>query len=112
MDGLTLRERAGTAPQINRNIQNLAFNHSHEFSLCLFDLIVQSAQYILRRAGVVVLHKSLANAQASKHNFVVALQKESALVPEHAWFQDEYIRERCRYFLDRVHRTPRCSGSI
>src|SRR5215475_5627345 len=100
--GCALAERFGTPSKIDRNVQNLAFYYSHEFALHVLDLIMKSAQYILCRAGMIVLHESLINTEAGKISFVIALQEKSACVPKHTGFAHKNIRQRRGNFRDSI----------
>lgn len=48
--------------QIHRNIKNLTARHPYEFSLGLFNLVMQTAQYPSATLTMIVLHKIDINA--------------------------------------------------
>src|SRR5262249_17911173 len=102
LDRYALAKHFGTPSKIDRNVQNLAFYYPHEFALHVLDLVMESAQYILCRAGMIVLHESVINTEAGKIFFVIALQKKSARVPKHPGFEHKNIRQRGGNFRNSI----------
>src|SRR3954454_17854291 len=80
-------ERMRASPQINGYIKDFAIDHPHQFPLRMLNLIMQPAKDIPCRKGMVVLNKPVCDAQVSKHLFVIALEKKTAIVAKHAWLQ-------------------------
>src|SRR5450756_1593557 len=82
-------------PDIHRDIEHRALHHAHQFSLRLPDLIMQSAQHVLRGARVVVLHEiDIASGQLGKLLPIEAFEKEAAVVAEYLGFDDQQVGYR------------------
>src|SRR5882762_6950411 len=93
-----------TSAKVYSNIQDLAFGHPHKFSLRLLNLIVQTAQHIAMRAGMIVLYESFLNSRFGHGLLIVALEEKASIVAENARFKNEYSWQRNRNFLYMVHR--------
>ncbi len=100
-DGFIFPEGRRAAPQVDRNIENLAGDRANEFALGLANLVVQSANDVLFGKRMIVLHERLTNAEARKGALVVAFQKKSAIIAEYARFEKQKSGKAGR---DRFHR--------
>src|SRR5208283_4416872 len=103
-NGFPFAKRWRTVAQVHGNIEDLAFHHPHQFALRMLDLVMQPAQDIALRTGMIVLHKPILDAQVRQGALVVAFQEESAPVAEHARLEKHQARQRSRAFLERIHR--------
>src|SRR5580698_818913 len=79
-----------TLAQVYSDIENLSLDDAHQFSLRMVQLIMQSAQDISRRGGMIVLYKRGGNPNISHDSLVVALEEITALISKHPRFEDEY----------------------
>src|SRR2546425_426565 len=82
------------APDVDRDVEDLAGDDPDDLALRLPDLIVQAAQHAAPRARVVVLHEVRVQAGGLAERLaVVAFQKEAALVAEDFRLEDENLRD-------------------
>src|SRR5215210_6298234 len=89
-------KRGGTSPDIDGDIEDLPGNHPQEFSLRLFDLIMQPAQDALAGSRVVILYKIKWNPSFRIIPFLITLQEETPLILEDPGFDQQDIRDRSR----------------
>ena len=80
-------------PDINRYIEDLPSNHTHELALRLLNLIVQPTKNIVYRTGVIILDKLSRNTYLFKLSLVVTLKKEAAFIRVHRGLEYEDIRD-------------------
>jgi len=70
---------------INRYIKNTATDDADQFPLSLLNLVMQAAQHMLARAGVVILNKLHRLLQLVGKNFLIeALKEKPPIVHKHA----------------------------
>ena len=99
-----LAESRRTLADIHRDIEHRALHHAHQFALRMLDLIVQSAQHVLRGARVVVLHEiDIAAGQLGKPAPVETFKKESSVIAEYFGFDDQQVGDGG---MDQLH--PAC----
>src|ERR1039457_3415038 len=85
-------ESRGIFPYIHRNIEHRALHHAHQFALRMLDLIVESAQHILSRARVVVLHEiHITASQLGELAPIETFKKETAIITKYFGFDDQQV---------------------
>src|SRR5690606_17071292 len=78
--------------QVHGYIKDFAAYHAHQFSLRMLNLIMQPAQHVLSRHGMVVLHELYGAADGLfELRMVVAFEEAAAAVSEYLGFQQEDV---------------------
>src|SRR5690348_7721058 len=76
-------------PQIHSYIENLSYGHTNEFALRMLYLIMQPAQNILAREGMVILNEPLFNSGLCYRAFTVSFEEKAAVVSEDFRFEQK-----------------------
>src|SRR5207253_10059596 len=77
-------ERRRASPHINRDVVRLARYDPDQLALRVLDLIMQSAQHVPRRAGVIILNELGIDPGLGKRPAIVAFEKKAPRICEHA----------------------------
>jgi len=80
---------------VDGNVESFAFDHTTKLRLGMAELIVQAAQGVLGRTGVVVLNEPFANSQSCKFRLVVRLKEIPSGIPMHRRANLPDIRKSC-----------------
>ena len=72
--------------EINRDVENLSHYNAHQLPLGLNYLVMQSAQDVFFRDGVIILHEPVVDADACHFLLIVTFKEESAFVGENLRF--------------------------
>ena len=74
--------------------------YTNQFSLRLFNLVMQATQYIFGAFGVVVLHKIYIQASGFLEGFlIVAFKEEASVITEDFGLDKENIRDASGRYL-------------
>lgn len=95
-----------TAPDIDRDIKDLALDHPDQLGLGLLDLPVQPAENPGSRAAMVVLHEAMRDAKAREGPFVIGFAEEAPVVTMDDWLKEA---DAWQGEIDAFH--VRCAGS-
>lgn len=79
---LVTSELRRSTPNVYDDVKHFSVNHTAEFGLRPLELIVHSSQRTARGSGVVVLNEAARYSQFGILGFVIAFEKETALIAE------------------------------
>src|SRR5262249_29262322 len=85
--------RRRAAADVDRDVEDLPRQYSHQLSLGLPQLIVQAPQHALLRARHVVLDELRADPGTLELPLVPALEEKATGVAEHLRFDQKHFRE-------------------
>ena len=89
---------------VHSHIQHRTLHHAHKLGLRVLNLVVQAAQHVFDRTRVIVLHEiHIAPGDLSKLAAIEAFEKKSALIAEHARFDNQQVGNTG---LNRFHAAP------
>src|SRR5262245_5478265 len=89
-DADPLPEMRGAAPNIYRDVENLAFDYANQFALREPNLSVQPADRAALRPRMVVLHEDRINPAFMIFPLVIGLEEKTTLVAEDLRFDDDH----------------------
>jgi len=75
--------------QVHRDVEDLASDNSHKFSLRMAQLVMQPAKNIPSGERLIVLHEPSPDSEVGHDFFVIALQKKATLIPEDLGFEKQ-----------------------
>ncbi|MNH42378.1 conserved protein of unknown function [Pseudomonas inefficax] len=79
--------------QVYSDIEHITGHYPYEFALRLMYLVMQAAQYMPARAGVVVLDEVDGTLyEALEDRVVEAFEEESAVIGEYVWLEQKDFR--------------------
>ena len=93
-------KRGRGAADVDGHIEYFALDDTDQFALRLANLIMQSAQNVLGRAGMVVLNEGYVPADCGfKFGLVKAFVKEAPLVAKYLGFEQDDVGDgkRCSF---------------